>query len=160
MIELLPDGNHLTALEIGDPDGPPALGGADHGTEHELEDGLFAERIGNDLEAPALLDEQTLQKVRCPDGSAVGDRHAQVRDGRLEVIHEAGHGTRQLAVIVADQPLGQVTGNGTRWRLVGSRSARLELGPQVFRHLDRQIAHAVRQAALAFRVSGSRSRLP
>ena len=40
----------LTALELADPDGPPALGGADHGAEHELEDGLLAEGVGDDLE--------------------------------------------------------------------------------------------------------------
>ena len=47
----------LTALELADPDGPPALGGADHGAEHELEHGLLAEGVGDDLEPPALLDE-------------------------------------------------------------------------------------------------------
>ena len=57
VVELLSDGAHLTALELADPDGPPALGGADHGAEHELEDGLLAEGVGDDLEPPALLDE-------------------------------------------------------------------------------------------------------
>ena len=55
-VELLSDSAHLTALEFADPDGAPALGGADHGAEHELEDGLFAEGVGDDLEPPALLD--------------------------------------------------------------------------------------------------------
>ena len=56
-VELLSDGAHLTALELADPDGPPALGGADHGAEHELEHGLLAKGVGDDLEPPALLDE-------------------------------------------------------------------------------------------------------
>jgi hypothetical protein len=40
------------------------LGGADHGAEHQLEHRLFAPGVGDDLEAPAFLDEQTLQRDR------------------------------------------------------------------------------------------------
>ena len=61
LIDLLSDDGHLAALEVGDLDGAPAFGGADHGAEHEFEHGLLAEGVGNDLEAPALLDEQALQ---------------------------------------------------------------------------------------------------
>ena len=50
----LSDGAHPTTLELADPDRPPALGGADHGTEHELEDGLLAEGVGNDREEAQL----------------------------------------------------------------------------------------------------------
>ena len=89
MIELLSDGFHLAALEVGDPDRPPALGGADHGAEHELEDGLLAEGIGDDLEAPALLDEQALEQVGCADRAAVRDGHAQVCDAGFEVVLSA-----------------------------------------------------------------------
>jgi hypothetical protein len=60
LIELASDSGHLAALEVGNLDGAPTLGGADHGAEHELEDGLLAEGIGDDLEAPALLEEQAL----------------------------------------------------------------------------------------------------
>jgi hypothetical protein len=54
VIEISPEGGHLAALEASDPDGSPTLGGADHGAEYELQDRLFAESIGNDLEAPVL----------------------------------------------------------------------------------------------------------
>jgi hypothetical protein len=40
------DRSHLAALEVGDLNGAPALGGADHGAEHELEHWLLAEGIG------------------------------------------------------------------------------------------------------------------
>ena len=49
---LLFDGAHLTALELADPDGPPAFRGADHRAEHELEHGLLAAGAGDDLEPP------------------------------------------------------------------------------------------------------------
>ncbi len=44
LIELLSEGGHLAAFEVGELDGSPTLGGADHGAEHELEDGFVAER--------------------------------------------------------------------------------------------------------------------
>ena len=90
LIELLSEGGHLSALEIGELDGSPTLGGADHGAEHELEDGLFAEGIGDDLQAPAFLDEEALQQVRRAGRPAVRDRQPQVGDAGLEVVHEAG----------------------------------------------------------------------
>ncbi|AZN98000.1 MAG: hypothetical protein EOR36_31985 [Mesorhizobium sp.] len=49
LIEFVPDGGHLAALEIGDPDCPPPLGSSDHGAEHKLENGLLAEGIGKGL---------------------------------------------------------------------------------------------------------------
>ncbi len=64
LIQLLSDSLHLAALEVGDPDRPPAFGGADHGAEHELEDRFPAEGVGDDLEAPSLLDEQAFKKIR------------------------------------------------------------------------------------------------
>ncbi|MGH6737201.1 MAG: hypothetical protein ACRECX_14170 [Methyloceanibacter sp.] len=66
LIELAFDSGHLAALEVGNLDGTPTFGGADHGAEHKLEDGLLAEGIGNDLEAPALLEEQALGDYQCP----------------------------------------------------------------------------------------------
>ena len=132
-IELLSDGAHLTTFQFTDPDGPPALGSTDHGTEHELEDGLLAEGVGNDLEPPALLDEQTLQEVRGADRTAVGDGHAQVGDTGLEVIHEAGGRAGQLGLIVGEDARGEIAGDGAGGGLVGGGGARLELRPEVFR---------------------------
>ena len=55
VIELGSEGWHLAALEVRDLDRSPALGGSGHGGEHELEDGLLAEGVGYDIEAPALF---------------------------------------------------------------------------------------------------------
>ena len=151
VIQLLPDDRHLAAFEVCDPDGPPALGGTDHGAEHEFEERLFAEGVGDDLEAPSFLDEQAFQQVRGPDRPAVGDRHPQVRDAGLEVIQEAGCGTGQLGLEVSDHAIGEVAGDGARRRLVAGRGTGLEPRPEVFRHLGRQVAHAERGAGLLCR---------
>ena len=63
MSEVLPDGLQLAALEVGDLDGSLTLYGADHGPEHKLQDGLLAEGDGDDLQARALLEEQSFKKV-------------------------------------------------------------------------------------------------
>ena len=86
--------------------------GADHGAEHELEDGFFAERVGDDLQAPAFLDEEALQQVRRAGRPAVRDWHPQVGDAGLEVVHEAGGRTGQLGLEVVDHALGQVARDG------------------------------------------------
>jgi len=39
------------------------FGGADHGAEHELEDGLLAEGVGDDLQASSLLEEQRSRRL-------------------------------------------------------------------------------------------------
>jgi hypothetical protein len=44
LVEVLPDGGDLTALELGDLDGSPSLGGADHGAGHRLRDGALGLR--------------------------------------------------------------------------------------------------------------------
>ena len=51
----------VPTLELGDFDGAPSLGGADERAEHQLQNGSLAESVGDDLEAAALLDKQTLK---------------------------------------------------------------------------------------------------
>jgi hypothetical protein len=60
LIELLLDGSHLPAFELAEPYRMPALRGPDH----QLQYRFLAEGVGNDLEPPALLDEQPLKKIR------------------------------------------------------------------------------------------------
>ena len=72
--ELLSEGVDLAALELGEADPAPALGGAGHGAEHELEDGALTEGVGDDLQPATLLDEQALEEVRGSDRAAMGDR--------------------------------------------------------------------------------------
>ena len=49
------------ATEVSDFDCSPALGGPGHGGEHQLEDGFLTESVGDNLQAAALLKEQTLK---------------------------------------------------------------------------------------------------
>ena len=42
VVEFFSDGFHLTLLESADLYRSPAFGDADHGAEHEIEDGFFA----------------------------------------------------------------------------------------------------------------------
>ena len=94
---------------------------------------------------------EPLEEVRGPDRAAVGDRHAQVGDAGLEVVLEAGDGRWQLAAVVGDDAGGEIAGDRPARRLVGGLDAGLELGPLVLGHLGGEVAHAVRQAALAGR---------
>lgn len=69
-IQLVSDGRNLPALEVGRLGRLPVLGGADHGDEHHLENGLLAEGVRDDLQPPALLEEQVLQQIRVSDRGA------------------------------------------------------------------------------------------
>jgi hypothetical protein len=90
---------------------PRQRSAADHGAVHQLQDRPLAERVGDDLEPPALLQEQPLEEIRGPERPAVGDREAQVRDAGLEVVRKACHRVRQLALIVGDQAGAQLAGD-------------------------------------------------
>jgi len=111
-VDLLSDVVHLASLQLADPDRPPAFGGADRDAEHELEDGPVADGVRDDLEPPALLDKQAFKEVDGSDCAAVGDRHAQVRDAGLEVVHEAGGGTGELGFVVCNHIRSEVAGDG------------------------------------------------
>jgi hypothetical protein len=50
------DSRNLTQLELGEPQPAPAFGRADHSREHQLEHGLFAEAVRDDLQAPSPAD--------------------------------------------------------------------------------------------------------
>jgi hypothetical protein len=52
-------------------------------------DRFLAEGIRNDLEAAALLNEQTLEQIRGPNCPTMGHREAQMRNAGFEVVHEA-----------------------------------------------------------------------
>lgn len=52
----------------------------------KLERRLLAETVGDDLEPPALLDEQALEEISGPNEAPMGDGQSQVGDAaRLEV---------------------------------------------------------------------------
>ena len=106
MVEFLSDSAHLVTLELADLDGLPALGGADHRADRELEHQLLAEGVGDDLAPPAFRDEQVLKQIRNPDRAALRDRNAQVCDAGLEVILEASGRAGQLDLLVGDHSSG------------------------------------------------------
>ena len=93
VVEFLSERSHLSSLELGDLDRSPALCGTRHGGEHQLEDGLLAKGVGNDLEAPAFFDEQSFQQVRGPRRPTVPDRHPQVR---TESLGSGNHDKRDM----------------------------------------------------------------
>jgi hypothetical protein len=61
----------LQTLERGGFDRTLSLCSADV-AEHQLQNGSLAEGVGNDLEAVALLDEQTLKQICRADRPAMG----------------------------------------------------------------------------------------
>ena len=75
----------------------------------------------------------------------------QVGDARLEVVLETGERARQEIGVVGANAARQLARDRPRRRLIAGGDARLELRPQVGRDLGREVAHAVRQAALARR---------
>ena len=99
---------HLQPLEVRDPHRAPALRRPDHRPEHQLQDRPLAPGIGNDLQPPALPDEQPLQKVGRPDRTTVVHRHPQMGDAGLEVVEEAGDRTRKRPGELSFKPPGQV----------------------------------------------------
>jgi hypothetical protein len=50
--------------------------GADERTEHQFQDRPLAERIRDDLEATAFLDEEAFKQIRRPDGPPMRHRAA------------------------------------------------------------------------------------
>ena len=44
----------------------------------------------------------------------MGDRHPQVGDAGLEVVHEAGDRAGQLGLVVGDHAFGELAGDGAR----------------------------------------------
>ena len=56
-IELLADRPQLTLLKLADAEAAPAVGRADDGRIHQLQDGALTEGVRDDLGAPALLEE-------------------------------------------------------------------------------------------------------
>jgi Calcineurin-like phosphoesterase len=119
LIEFLSDNEHLSALEVSDPDGSPALGGADHGAEHQFQHRLLAEGVGNDLEPSSLLDEQARRKrtssarssgdARRPSIRSQSDWRARIDAGILfSMVTKAALGAN-LAIPVNAQQLRHVT---------------------------------------------------
>src|SRR5262245_9850135 len=135
-------------FEFRDFDRAPSLGGSDQRTEHQLQDRSLAERIRDDFETTAFLDQEAFKQVRRPDGPPMRHRESQVGDAGFEVVHEARDRTVVLALVVGNDAGREFARDGPARRLIGRLRADLEVRPDILRHLGRQVAHAMRQATL------------
>ncbi len=61
----------------------------------KLQHRFLAEAVGNDLQAPALLDEQPFQQVGRSRNAPIGDGQTQMGDARLEIVLKAGERARR-----------------------------------------------------------------
>ena len=80
-------------------------------------------------------------------------------DGIAEVVHEAGDRAVVSAAIVGNDPGSKLARNGPARRLIGRLRPDLEFRPHIFRHLGRQVAHAMRSDLPMFEL-GDFDRLP
>src|SRR5262245_52318161 len=149
VIELFSHRSHLSTFELGDFDSTPTLGSADERAEHQLQNSSLTKGVGNDLEAAALLDEQALKQIRRADRPAMGHRELKVCDTGLEVVHETCDAAFLLPAVIGDNAGRELARDRAARRLVGRLYTCLELRPHILRHLGCQIAHTMRQAALA-----------
>jgi hypothetical protein len=98
-----------------------------------------------DIQLPEVFRKR---QIRRPNGPQMRHRQSQVGDAGFEFVHEAGNRAMVLAVIIGNDPGRVLACNGPARRLMGRLRADLELRPDVFRHLGRQVAHAMGQATL------------
>src|SRR3954469_16706931 len=103
---------NLTKLELGEAQAAPALRRTHKRAEHELEHGLLAEAVRDDLEPPPLLAEEALQKIRRAGRAPVRHRKPQVGDTGLEVVLKAGDRARQHRPVVRSHALRQLARDG------------------------------------------------
>ena len=100
--------------------------------------------LGCDLKAPALLEEQAFEQIGGTGRAAVGDRQAELGDASLEVVRKARYRARQLCFVVLDQALAKIVGDRPAKRLIGGLNAGLEVRPEIFEHVGRQLPQGQR----------------
>src|ERR1700683_4521999 len=141
----------LCALEFGDSVLPPALGAADEGGEHQLEDGVFTGNALSRSQPAALLEEETLEGVGRANKAAMVHGASQMRDASLEVVFKTGHRRRMLLREAPYDGIAQDASVFRGWSLVRSLGSFLEVGTDLFGKLLHEVAHPVRQATLTQR---------
>ena len=90
-----------------------------------------------------------LEQIGGPRRLAMRERQAQMRDAGVEVVEEAAHRRRQLALPGVHHLIAQDLCESQTRRGVTAPGLRLELRPAIGRYLGLEVAHPVRQAALA-----------
>src|SRR5881397_1853873 len=150
-IELSADRSQLTLLEFADGEPAPPVSGPDDGRVHELQDGALPEGVRDDLRATSLLEEEPLEQVRRADHLPVAEREAEMGDAGVEVVAEALHHRRHLALVGGHEVVAEHGGERRRRRLVAAAGAQRDLRPLALRRFAAEIAHSMYEAPLAER---------
>src|SRR4029453_14577215 len=147
-IELLTDRAQLTLLKLADGEAAPAIGRPDDRRVHELQYGALAEGVRDDLGAPALLEKEPLEQVRCADDAPMAEREAEVSDAGLKVVAEALHHRRELALVGGPEVARENRSQRRRRRLVAAAGPQRDLWPLALGSFALEIAHPMDQASL------------
>jgi hypothetical protein len=150
-IELLADRAQLTLLELTDGEAAPPVGRPDDGRVHELQHGALAEGVGDDLGSTPLLEEEPLEQVRGADHAAMAEREAEMGDAGVEVVAEALHDRRQLALVGGDEVVAEHGRECGRRGLVAPARPQRDLRPLALRGFAAEIAHPMDEAPLTER---------
>src|SRR2546426_2876612 len=155
-IELLADRAQLTLLELTDGEAAPPVSRPDDGRVHELQHGALSEGVRDDLRAPALLKKEPLEQVRRPNDAPMAEREAEVGDAGVEVVAEALHYRRQLALVGGHEIVAEHRGECWRRRLIATACPQRDLWPLALRGFAAEIAHPMDEAPLAERARKAR----
>jgi hypothetical protein len=88
-LELVTNGDQLSALEFGYAQAAPAFSRSDQGGIHQLEYGALAKSVRDDLGASPFLTEQPLEQVGGADRPPMREWEAEMRNARFEVVLQA-----------------------------------------------------------------------
>jgi len=130
----------VAALDVRYFDDSRSLGTAFHNAEFALDDGLFADGIGNDPEPVPLSVEQVVQEIPRMHGAAGGERHSWMSESPYGSFMVRGRATGLSNSLFC----GEIAGGGTQGGLIGAGGASLMLSQA----LGDEVAYLVRQAAL------------
>src|SRR5438094_3790831 len=155
-IEFLANRPQLTLLELADAEAAPPVGRADDGRVHELQHWALLEGVRDNLRATSLLEEQPYEQVRGADDAPMAEREAEVGDAGVEVVAEALHHRRQLALIRGDEVVAEHGAQRRRGCLVTPARPQRDLRPLTFRRFAAEVPHPMDEAPLTERPGEAR----
>src|SRR4029450_52709 len=150
-VELLADRPQLTLLELTDGEPAPPVGRADDGGVHELQHRPLPEGMREDLRPASLLEEEPLEQVGGADHAPMTQREAEMGDARVEVVAEALHDGRQVALVRRNEVVAQDGGERRRRGLAAPARPQRDPRPLAFRRFAAEIPQPVDEASLAER---------
>src|SRR5216684_6590254 len=101
--------------------------------------------------AAPLLEEEPLEQIRRADALPVPEREAEMGDAGVEVLEEAVHQGRPLALVSLDEVVAQGAGQRGRGRFVAGSGTNRDLGPLPLGYFAAQVAQPMGQAPLPHR---------